>query len=162
MLLAISIVCSIIESFIPILNGMIPGLKLGLANIVVLVTLELYGVKEAFFLSLMRVIIVALLRTGLFNITFFFSLFGAFLSILMMAIGYKTKLFSFIGISIIGSLSHSVGQLIAAVLFLGSSMLNYLPILFLFSIPTGFFIGLLSKNFLEYTKSILKEEKNML
>ncbi len=157
MLLAISIVCSIIESFFPVLNGMIPGLKLGLANLAILVTLDLYGVKEAFFLSITRVILVALLRTGLFNVSFFFSLFGAIFSVLMMSLAYKSKLFSFVGISIVGSLSHSIGQIIAAVLFLGANMIHYLPVLLLFALPTGFFIGILSQKFLEYSVNILKE-----
>lgn len=162
MLLAISVVCSILESFLPFLNGMIPGLKLGLANFVVLVVLELYGWKEAFSLSLLRIILVALLRTGLFNVTFFFSLFGAVLSILFMIVASKTKMFSIIGVSILGSIGHSVGQILAAVFFLGTNMLTYLPVLILFSIFTGIFIGILSQKFLEYSSSILKEQQNML
>lgn len=162
MLLAISVVCSILESFLPFLNGMIPGLKLGLANFVVLVVLELYGWKEAFSLSFLRIILVALLRTGLFNVTFFFSLFGAVLSILFMIVASKTKLFSIIGVSILGSIGHSVGQMLAAIFFLGTNMLTYLPILIFFSIVTGIFIGILSQKFLEYSSSILKEQQNML
>ena len=68
MLLSLSIVLSIVENLIPIFNGVIPGLKIGLANAAIMTVLYIYGVKEAFFISIARILIVGMLRTGLFNI----------------------------------------------------------------------------------------------
>ena len=113
LLTAMSVVIDIIESYITYLGDIIPGLKLGLANIVIIFTLYEYNFKTAITVSLVRVLIVALLRTG-FGINFFFSLSGAIFSIITMYLFKKTKL-SVIGISIIGSLFHSIGQVLEGV-----------------------------------------------
>lgn len=145
MLLSMSIVLSIIESFIPLFNGFIPGLKLGLANIIVLIVLYKYDFCDVFFVSILRVFIVGIMRTGLFSINFFFSLFGALFSCCSMALVKRTHL-SMIGVSVVGSIFHSVGQILIAILFLkNNNMIFYLPWLLLFSIPTGLFIGYVSK-----------------
>lgn len=148
MLLSFSIVLSIIESFIPLFNGYIPGLKLGLANIIVVIVLYKYNVKDVFFVSILRVVVVGILRTGLFSINFFFSLFGALFSCSSMILFKKTKL-SMIGVSIIGSIFHSLGQIVVAIIILkNSNMIYYLPWLLLFSIPTGLVVGIVSKKML--------------
>ena len=145
MLMSFSIVLSIIESFIPIFSGYLPGLKLGLANIIVLIVLYKYDLKDALFVSIIRVIVVGIMRTGLFSISFFFSLFGALFSCISMFFVKKTKL-SMMGVSVVGSIFHSVGQILVAILFLrNNSMIYYLPWLLMFSIPTGLFIGYVSK-----------------
>ena len=148
MLLSFSIVLSILESFIPLFNGYIPGLKLGLANIIVLIVLYKYDTKDVFFVSILRVIVVGLMRTGLFSVNFFFSLSGALFSAVSMILFKKTKL-SMIGVSVIGSIFHSIGQILIAILFLkNNNMIYYLPWLLLFSIPTGLFVGYVSKKML--------------
>lgn len=155
MLLALSIVLSIIESMLPLLNGiMIPGLKLGLANIIVIFVLYTYGLKEALYVSLLRVLLVGLLRTGLFNITFFFSLSGAIISLLFMFVIKKFP-FSILGVSVVGSLGHSLGQIIMAIIFLNNiNLLYYLPWLLLFSILTGICVGFLANKLIELYKEI--------
>lgn len=156
MLLSLSVVLNIIESFIPIFNGSIPGLKLGLANIIVLIVLYLYSFKEAIYISILRVFLVGILRTGLFSMTFFFSLGGAILSVLIMGVVKKTKL-SIIGVSILGSVSHSVGQiLIASLLIRNIYIIYYIPWLLLFSIPTGILTGVISKYSVNYLKNRLQ------
>lgn len=153
MLLALSIVLSLVESVIPLFSGIIPGLKLGLANTVVLTVLYLYSFKDAIYLSLLRVILIGILRTGLFSIPFFFSLGGALLSIIVMSIFKKTKL-SIVGVSVLGSIFHSIGQIIVAFLILNNNtMFYYLPFLLIFSIPTGVITGLISKELIKYLKS---------
>ncbi len=148
MLLSFSIVLSILESFIPLFNGYIPGLKFGLANIIVLIVLYKYDTKDVFFVSILRVIVVGLMRTGLFSVNFFFSLSGALFSAVSMILFKKTKL-SMIGVSVIGSIFHSIGQILIAILFLkNNNMIYYLPWLLLFSIPTGLFVGYVSKKML--------------
>ena len=145
MLLSMSIVLSIIESFIPLFNGFIPGLKLGLANIVVLIVLYKYSFKDVLFVSILRVIVVGIMRTGLFSVNFFFSLSGALFSSVSMFLFKKTNL-SMIGVSVVGSIFHSVGQILISIIFLSNgNMIYYLPWLLLFSIPTGLFIGYISK-----------------
>lgn len=145
MLLSFSIVLNIIESFIPLFNGYIPGLKLGLANIIIIIVLYKYEFKDVLFVSIMRVVVVGILRTGLFSINFFFSLFGSLFSVVSMFLIKKTKL-SMIGVSIVGSIFHSIGQIIIAILLLkNNNMIYYLPWLVLFSIPTGLFVGYISK-----------------
>lgn len=156
MLLALAIVLNLIESIVPIFNGMIPGLKLGLANTITLVVLYIYSFKDALSLSVLRVLLVGILRTGLFSITFFFSLGGSILSILSMYIMKKTKL-SIVGVSIIGSIFHSIGQIIIAILILNNNaMIYYLPWLLVFSIPTGIVTGLISKELVKYFENKLK------
>ena len=154
MLLALSIVLSIFESFIPIINGSIPGLKIGLANIVILFMLYRYNLKDAIYLSILRVILVALLRTG-FGINFIFSIVGAIFSVIAMSI-FKKLNFSIIGVSIIGSIFHILGQIISAIILLNTfNLIYYLPYLIIFSIITGFIIGTICKEILERTKEII-------
>ena len=155
LLLALSVVLNIIESTIPIFNGVIPGLKLGLANIIILFVLYEYSFKDAIYISIIRVFLVGILRTGLFSVSFFFSLGGAVLSIIMMLLFKKFTKLSVIGVSIIGSFFHSLGQILVACLIVNmSAMLYYLPLLLLFSIPTGIITGLITKELLKNFKEI--------
>ncbi len=152
MLLALSVVLNIIESFIPLFNGNIPGLKLGLANIIILIVLYMFSFKDALYVSLLRILLVGILRTGLFSMTFFFSLGGALLSLCSMFIAKKTKL-SIIGVSIVGSIFHSVGQILIAILIIKNTyIIYYVPWLLLFSIPTGILVGFTSKTILNNLK----------
>lgn len=156
MFLSLSIVLSLIEGMIPIFNNIIPGIKLGLANVVIVLVLYLYSFKEAIYVSIVRVLIVGLLRTGLFSIVFFFSLTGALFSIISMSLFKKLKL-SIIGVSIVGSVFHSIGQVIVAILFLNNiNVIYYLPYLLLFSIPTGIIVGIISKEVLKYYNKVGK------
>lgn len=148
MLLALSVVLNIIESFIPLFNGNIPGLKLGLANIIILIVLYMFSFKDALYVSLLRILLVGILRTGLFSMTFFFSLGGALFSLCSMFIAKKTKL-SIIGVSIVGSIFHSIGQILVAILIIKNTyIIYYIPWLLLFSIPTGILVGFTSKTIL--------------
>lgn len=150
MLLALSIVLNIVENMIPLFNGNIPGVKLGLANIVILFVLYTYSFKDALFISITRVFLVSILRTGIFSISFWFSLGGAILSILAMTLFKKITKLSIVGISIIGSLFHSFGQILVTAFILGTSAFAYLPIILIFSIPTGIITGIISKELVKY------------
>lgn len=155
MLLALSIVLSIIESFIPIFNGSIPGIKIGLANIVIVYALYNYKFIDVLSLTILRVILVGLLRTGLLSINFFLSLTGAIFSAIMMWIMKKTRL-SIIGISVIGSVFHVMGQVVMAIILLNNiNVIYYFPYLVIFSIVTGIIIGIISKSVIEKTKNII-------
>lgn len=151
LLLALSIVLNILESFIPIFNGYIPGLKLGLANVVSLFILYKFELKDALYVGFLRVFLVGILRLGLFNYHFFFSLSGVLFSIIMMNVSKKWFNLSIIGVSIVGSLFHSVGQIIIAILLLKTpAVFYYLPWLLLFAIPTGIIVGSICKQLLKY------------
>lgn len=156
MLLALSIVFSLIESFIPIISGIIPGVKLGLANTVIIFVIYMYSFKDALFVSIVRVLLVGLLRTGLFNITFFFSLSGALFSIAVMYLMKRHTKLSVVGVSVIGALFHSIGQILMGMLILKTtSLVYYLPYILLFSIPTGVIVGMASNTVLSYYKERL-------
>lgn len=153
--LSISIVLSIVESFLPLIP--VVGAKLGLANIMTLVILSLYGEKDAFVIVLLRIILVGMLRGSLGNPGFFLSLGGGLAAYLMMVLFIRLKVFSIISVSIMGSLGHSVGQIIVAIIILSTNELAYwLPILFLIAIPTGFFTGSVAKKFIQITKDSIQ------
>ncbi len=159
LLLALSVVLNAVESLIPIFNGIIPGLKIGLANTVILFILYEYSFKEAFYITILRVFLTGILLTGLFSVSFFFSLGGAFLSIIMMYIFKKYTKLSIIGISIIGSVFHSLGQIIVAIFLINTtSMFYYFPFLLIFSIPTGIFTGVIARELLKGYREIINTD----
>ena len=122
--------------------------------------LYVYSFKDALYVSILRVVLVGMLRTGLFSIAFFFSLGGAILSVTMMFIFKKLTKLSIVGISIIGSIFHSLGQIIVAMFILETTnMIYYLPWLLLFSIPTGIIVGLISKELVNHLQNDLKVKK---
>ncbi len=144
-LTASAIVIAILESFIPSIG--IPGIKLGLANIVILLTIYELGVMEAAFINILRVLIVAVVRGTLLSMGFFMSLTGAFLSFAIMVLFALTiKKFSVIGVSVIGAIFHVVGQIIVAMIYLDSAyILFYLPIIALSAIITGILVGIVTQ-----------------
>lgn|SRR5574344_263030 len=151
MLLALSVVLNIVENMIPLFNGNVPGVKLGLANIVILFVLYLYDFKDAIFLSIVRVFLVGVLNTGIFSIAFWFSLSGAIFSIFAMLLAKKYTKLSIVGVSIIGSLFHSLGQIVVTAIMLNNiSAFAYLPIIILFAVPTGILTGVISKELIKY------------
>ena len=151
MLLALSVVLNMVESMLPFFFLFIPGLKIGLANVVILFVLYQYSFKDALSLSLLRVCLVGILRTGLFSITFFFSFGGALLSIVVMFLAKRFTNLSVIGVSILGSISHSIGQIIVAIMLVKNmNIVFYLPWILLFSIPSGILVGFISKELIKY------------
>lgn len=157
LLLALSVALNVIETLIPFFNGSIPGLKLGLANIVSLFIIYEFGLKDALYVGILRVFLVGILRSGIFSPAFFFSLFGVLFSIIMMYIGKNIFKLSTIGVSITGSIFHSIGQVLVAIILLQTkAMIYYLPWLLLFSIPTGILVGIICKHLIKYYDENLK------
>lgn len=150
-LLSISVVLGLIESFIPIMNGIVPGIKLGLANIVIVFAIYELSFKDAIYISVLRVLLIGILRTGLFSISFFFSLGGALLSIVFMYLAKVYTKMSIVGVSVVGSIFHSIAQIIIACIFLSNiNIVYYLPILLISSIVTGVIVGSISSKLVEY------------
>ena len=137
-----AIIIAILESFIPSVG--IPGVKLGLANIVILIILYEIGVVEAIVVDLCRVFLVGLLRGTLLSMGFLMSLTGAVFSLgIMILLHLVIKKFSIVGVSVIGSIFHVTGQIIIAMLFLGTVyVVYYLPFIGLSAIITGVFVGI--------------------
>ena len=143
------------ESFLPVIP--VVGAKLGLANIMTLVILSLYGERDAFVIVILRVLLVGLLRGSLGNPGFFLSLGGGLTAYLMMVIFMRLKVFSIISVSVMGSLGHSVGQIVVAIIILSTNeLLYYFPFLFIIAIPTGIFTGSVAKKFIEITKNSIQ------
>ena len=137
-----AIIIGIIESFIPSIG--IPGVKLGLANIVILVILYEIGVGEAIAVDLSRVFLVGILRGTLFSMGFLMSLTGAVFSLgIMILFRLVVKKFSVVGVSVIGSIFHVTGQILIAMLYLGTVyVMYYLPFIGVSAIITGVFVGI--------------------
>ena len=156
-LLATTIVIAIAESFIP--SFTIPGIKLGFANIVILVTLYELGVKEAVFINLVRVLVVSLVRGTFLSMGFFMSLTGAILSLgVMILFCLLIKKFSIIGVSVIGSLFHVTGQILIAMIYMGSVyVVYYLPIIGLSAIITGILVGFIARSIIK--TNVIKNQR---
>ena len=159
--LAIGIILSIVESMIP-LPIPVPGVRLGLANTVGLVLLYIYSPKQYLYIGFLRVVMVGLLRTGLFSISFYLSLSGFVLSHLIVLILYYLNKFSIYGLSITAALFHGVGQMITVMfIYSTSGLILYLPILMLSGIISGALTALITSIFLikvsPYLKIILEE-----
>lgn len=148
----VALIFSYIESLIPVPIG-IPGIKLGLANLVIVVALYKMSVREAGLLSVLRIVLSGFMFANMFSILY--SLSGGLLSLLMMSMLKKTNKFSVIGISISGGVFHNIGQLIMASLVLESfSLTYYLPVLLISGLVTGFIIGIVSNEMLKRMKKI--------
>ena len=152
-----AIAISVLESFIPSIG--IPGVKLGLANIIILITLYELGVLEAIEVNLIRVLVVGLVRGTILSFGFLMSLTGAILSLGIMILFYLLiKKFSIIAVSVVGSLFHVIGQILIAMIYLGTTyVVLYLPIIALSAIVTGIIVGIVSQIVIK--TGIIKQQK---
>ena len=140
--IALAMIMSYIEALVP-LSFAVPGIKMGLANIVIIIVLYKIGTKEAILVSLIRVILVSLLFSNVMAMAY--SISGAVLSLSIMWLLKKTDKFSFVGVSIAGGIMHNVGQIIMAVILLGTEQIAlYLPVLIITGTVTGVVIGIVS------------------
>jgi heptaprenyl diphosphate synthase len=126
-LTAVALVLSYLEAILPPIYAAVPGVKVGLPNVVVILILYRFGAKEAAMVSFMRVFIVALLFGN--AMTLAYSIAGAVLSFIFMMIFKKLDWFSAVGVSIIGGIAHNVGQIIVAILLLNSTLIAYYMII---------------------------------
>lgn len=146
MLLAMSILLHMLEPSLPI---PIPGVKLGLANIIGLITFFMFSYKEMFSVNIMRVLIASLLRGIIFGTGFWLSMAGVLLSSLMVVVLRKTTKLSIVGLSVASAVFHSLGQIIV-ICFLNSTwlMIYWLPIMWVSAVPTGVITGTLAQQVL--------------
>lgn len=155
MLLAIAIVLNVLESF----TIFIPGVKLGFANIIILIMLYEFKPAEALMVDILRILMVGLLRGSFLSPTFFMALSGGLTSFIIMFLFSRIKIFSSVGVSVLGSISHATGQIFVAIGLLGTNaVVYYLPFIGLLSILTGILSGIIAKVYL--AKSVTKQFLN--
>lgn len=144
---ALALIFSYVETLIPINFG-IPGIKLGLANLIIIIALYKMRAKEAYVLSVVRIVLAGFMFGNLFSI--FYSLAGGILSLSVMTLLKKTDKFSLFGISMAGGVFHNVGQLIVAILVMENlNIAYYMPVLLISGLITGFLIGLVAGEMLK-------------
>ncbi|MDO5718500.1 MAG: Gx transporter family protein [Tissierellia bacterium] len=152
-LVAAALALSLLEMAIP-LPFIAPGAKLGLSNMVILVCLIIFGFKDAMLVAVMKSVVLMLVTGSVTGMIY--SLAGAVLSVLVMHLAYTklSKFLSLIGVSILGATAHNFAQIsVAAMVMQNIKMYNYLPILLITGIFTGYFVGM-SSNYI--SKHLLK------
>ena len=154
MFVALAMIFSYVEVLIPINLG-IPGMKLGLANLVVVVTLYVLGVKTAFAVSIIRIILVSMTFGSLSAMLY--SMAGGLLSFAGMVLFKKIRALSVVGVSVIGGVLHNAGQVIVAMAVVENVMLvSYFPPLMIAGTITGALIGIVSSNVIPRVKPVMK------
>jgi len=139
MLTAVAMILSYVEAMLPSIG--IPGVKMGIANIAVVFALYRLGWREAVAVSLVRVVLMALLFTGVGPMLY--SLAGAALSLVLMGLMKKSGIFSPVGVSVAGGVGHNAGQVLLAMWMLETQeIIYYLPALAISGVISGVLIGL--------------------
>lgn len=155
LLIAFGLALSFLESMIPQVIP-IPGVKLGLANFAVLMTLYLFGFKEALIMNFARILLASMMFGSAFS--FFYALSGALLSILIEVLLIKIDNMSEIGVSVAGGIAHNVGQILLAIIITKTiGVFYYLPFLIVSGILAGIVIGILVKKLRPVLKRIVKD-----
>ncbi len=150
---ALALIFSYVETLIPVHFG-VPGIKLGLANLLILIFLYKRNAKEALLLSVVRIALAGFMFANLFSI--FYSLAGGLLSLMIMTILKNKGGFSIMGVSIAGAVAHNLGQLAVAVLVVETYRVGYyFPMLLLAGIATGMVIGVTANEVLKRLKNVI-------
>lgn len=139
-----ALVLSVMESWFPVPMG-IPGIKLGLSNIIIIASLIFFSLSNTLILVLIKCILSSLFMGG--PVIFAFSLCGGVLSTLVMwfILKYMESWFSLVGVSIAGSITHNTGQIMVAAFIMNDlSVTGYLPVLLFSGIIMGAFVGICS------------------
>ena len=149
---ALALIFSYVETLIPFQFG-IPGVKLGLANLIIVIVLYKTDWKEALLLSVVRIVLAGFIFGSLFSILY--SLAGGILSLAVMALLKKKDSFSVMGVSMAGGVTHNVGQLIVAMIVVETYQVGYyLPVLLIAGLITGAVIGIVAGEVLKRIRGI--------
>ena len=150
---AFAVVLSYIETFIPVMG--IPGVKLGLANFAIVLALYILGYKNAITINIVRILIIGAFFGNLFSICF--SIAGAVISFIPMALLKRTGKVSMFTVAITGGVFHNVGQIFVASFVVDTySVFSYVPVLIISGIVTGAVIGILAGIVYKRIKNIIK------
>ena len=151
---SLALILSYVETLIPISFG-IPGIKLGLANLVIVIVL--LQIKEAFLLSVTRILLSGFLFGNLSMILY--SMAGGVFSLAIMVLLRKTGGFSIQGVCIAGGVFHNIGQLLLAMMIVETYQVGYyFPVLLISGLVTGLLIGIVSSEVLKRTAFLKKAE----
>ncbi len=158
LLLALAVVLHTVEAFIPIT---VVWFRIGFANIIGIATLYIYGFRDACALTVGRIFLGSL-AVGLFaSPAFVLSLTGGVFAIVAMGVvhRYGSRVFSVIGVSVVGAIFHNIGQLVAAYLVLirHEGVFLLLPVMLLTAIATGVINGLAARYFIRRFEAIVSE-----
>ena len=142
-LTSVALVLSYLEAMLPPISTAVPGIKMGLPNIIIIFLLYKFGLKEAVTVSIIRVFIVALLFGNVMTLAY--SVAGAVLSIALMTIMLKLDWFSTIGVSVVGGISHNLGQILVAIFLFDTIQIGYyMIVLSITGTIAGVVIGIIS------------------
>ena len=142
-LTSVALVLSYLEVLLPPISTAVPGIKMGLPNIIIIFLLYKFGLKEAVTVSLIRVFIVALLFGNVMTLAY--SVAGAVLSLGLMTLFKKFDFFSQVGVSIIGGISHNLGQILVAIFLFDTIQIGYyMIVLSITGTIAGVVIGVIS------------------
>lgn len=133
----------------------IPGIKLGLANVIIIMMLYIYGARQAWTVALLKVSLCALLFGS--ATSFLYSVCGSVLSLGVMIGAKRTKLFSIVGVSSLGGIFHNMGQLICAYFFIGKGAILHIPVLCLCGAVCGVLTGVASQIIIKRGRGIFAE-----
>jgi len=157
LLIALAFVFSYIEFLIPVNIG-VPGAKLGLANLVIIVAMYTIKERDAFLLSMVRIVLVGFTFANLASMLY--SLAGAVLSFGAMFLAKRSKKLSITGVSVLGGVFHNIGQIIVAILVVKTtSLIYYLPVLMVSGIVAGVAIGILGGMVTKRIRKIVANNK---
>lgn len=149
---ALALIFSYLETFLPVPVG-IPGIKIGLANLLVVVAMYKLGVREAFVISVLRIVLSGFLFGNLFAIIY--SLAGGILSFSVMVCLKKRGSFSVFGISMAGGVFHNIGQILIAMYIVETVQIAYyIPMLLIAGVLTGLLIGVAANEILKRIKNL--------
>lgn len=142
LLTALALVLSYLESLVPAFFA-VPGMKLGLTNVVVLIALYRMGWKQALAVNFVRILLVSMTFGNAFSL--FYAMAGGMLSGIVMILLKKTEKFSMLSVSVAGGVFHNVGQILVAMLLLETwQIVSYLLVLWVSGIAAGAVIGIIS------------------
>lgn len=151
MMTAIAIIASYVERLLPSPIPTVPGIKLGIANVVILILLYLFGAKTALIVNITRIVLVGLMFSGVYGMMY--ALSGGMLSFGAMYLAKCSKKLSIIGVSFLGGIFHNVGQiLMAAAVLKSKELFYYLPVLIVSGIITGIVVGYGAKQCIKVLK----------
>lgn len=152
LLVALAFIFSYLEHFIPF---PLPGVKLGVANIVVMVALYLLGWKEAFVISMLRIVLVGFTFGSMYSMLY--SLAGGVLSLAVMIILMRCGIFGIPGVSVIGGILHNLGQIMTAVVMMegNTNLFSLVPVYAVTGTIAGVFVGILSALVIQRVKAQL-------
>lgn len=129
----------------------VPGMKLGLGNLVIIIVMYLWGIKSAITISFLKIFLTSLLFSGFGS--FMYSFGGAFVSLIIMYSCQRSNIFSIKAVSILGGIGHNIGQLIVASLVIENmNLLYYGLVLLVFGIMAGLVVGIVSEKLLKVLK----------